>query len=266
MSLRTQRAFQALILAALGVFFLHKIWSGTLYWYINNRFLVLVLLAGIGFLALSQVALQNIRRKAQEIESHDEHHADLHPHTPASPLSHTPSHSHATLPAWGLVVVALPVLLGVLIPARPLGSSAIANKGINTTAPLTAAESGQTVKLDLASTDRTILDWVRAFNYEADPTVFDGQPADVVGFVYHDPRLAEGQFLVGRFAVSCCVADALALGMVVNSPQAADLRDNSWVRVRGPVQAANLNGQPIPLITAESIEQVTEPEQPYLYP
>jgi len=252
MSLRTQRAFQALILAALGVFFLHKIWSGTLYWYINNRFLVLVLLAGIGFLALSQVALQNIRRKAQELESLDEHHAD--------------PHSHATLPAWGLVVVALPVLLGVLIPARPLSSSAIANKGINTTAPLTAAESGQTVKLDLASTDRTILDWVRAFNYEADPTVFDGQPADVVGFVYHDPRLAEGQFLVGRFAVSCCVADALALGMVVNSPQAADLRDNSWVRVRGPVQAANLNGQPIPLITAESIEQVTEPEQPYLYP
>jgi uncharacterized membrane protein YcgQ (UPF0703/DUF1980 family) len=38
------------------------------------------------------------------------------------------------------------------------------------------------------------------------------------------------------------------------------------VRVRGSVQAANLNGQPIPLITAESIEQVTEPEQPYLYP
>ncbi len=260
MSLRTQRAFQALLLAALGVFFLHKIWSGTLYWYINNRFLVLVLSAGVGFLALSQIVLQGLRRQTQEAEPQDERHDHPHPQAPSW------SHSHPTLSIWGLIIIALPVLLGILIPARPLGSSAVANKGINTSAPLTAAESGRAVRLDLAATDRTILDWVRAFNYEANPTVFDGQPADVVGFVYHDTRLAEGQFLVGRFAVSCCVADALALGMIVNSAQAANLRDNSWVRVRGPVQAANLAGRPIPLITAESIEQVAEPEQPYLYP
>jgi uncharacterized repeat protein (TIGR03943 family) len=264
MSPRTQRAFQALILAALGVFFLHKIWSGTLYWYINNRFLVLVLSAGVGFLALSQIVLQGLRRQKPEAEPHDDGRPQRHDHSP--PHAPNPSHSHPALSTWGLIIVALPVLLGVLIPARPLGSSAIANKGINTSAPLTAAESGQAVRLDLAATDRTILDWVRAFNYEADPTVFDGQPADVVGFVYHDTRLAEGQFLVGRFAVSCCVADALALGMIVNSAQAASLPDNSWVRVHGPVQAAHLDGRPIPLIMAESIEQVAEPEQPYLYP
>jgi uncharacterized repeat protein (TIGR03943 family) len=257
MSLRTQRSLQTLILAALGVFLLGKIFSGTLYWYINQRFMVLVLAAGIGLLALAQVMFQSLRQKPEphEHQEHADHHSqDQHP-----------GHAHGTLPAWGLVVVALPVLLGLLIPARPLGTSAIVNKGVNTGAPITAG-SGTSVTLGIAPENRTVLDWVRVFNYEADPTVFDGQPADVVGFVYHDPRLPEGQFLVGRFTLNCCVADASAIGMAVAWPEEDDLADNSWVRVRGAMQAASLNGKPLPLINAASIEQVAEPEQPYLYP
>jgi putative membrane protein len=96
--------------------------------------------------------------------------------------------------------------------------------------------------------------------------VFDGQQADVVGFVYHDARLAEGQFLVGRFTVTCCVADAAAIGMIVIWPPAQALPANAWVRVRGAVSAATLDGRPIPLIAAESVEQVAEPDNPYLYP
>ncbi|MGH2524765.1 MAG: TIGR03943 family putative permease subunit [Anaerolineales bacterium] len=245
MSLRTHRALQALLLAALGMFLLQKVWSGTLFWYINQRFLFLSLFAALGFLALAQGALAQLRRR---------------------PAEASPEHEHEGASAWSLVIVALPLLLGLLIPARPLGSSAIANKGLNTTAPLTAVDASKPAQPSLASTDRTVLDWVRAFNYESNPAVLDGQPADVTGFVYHDSRLQPGQFLVGRFAVSCCVADAAAIAMIVAWPDAADLRDNVWVRVRGPVQAASLNGQPIPLISAEMIEQIAEPDQPYLYP
>jgi uncharacterized repeat protein (TIGR03943 family) len=164
-----------------------------------------------------------------------------------------------------LLVVALPVLLGVLIPAKPLGSSAIANRGVNITAPLTAG-AAQPAKLDLAPTDRNILDWIRAFNYASDPKSFAGQPADVIGFVYHDSRLAGEQFLAGRFTVNCCVADAMAIGVIVQWPDSKGLADNGWVRVRGSVQASEIDGRPIPLIIAESVEPVPPPEQPYLYP
>ncbi len=257
MSLRTHRSLQALILAALGAFLLQKILSGTLFWYINQRFMVLVLLAGIGLLALAQMVFQSLRQKDTDPESHDHHD---HARSPSPTLPHT-----HTLPVWRLLIVALPVLLGVLIPARPLGVSAIANKGVNTNAPI-AAGSSAAVTLSIAPENRSVLDWVRVFNYESNPTMFDGQPADVVGFVYHDPRLPEGQFLVGRFALNCCVADATAIGMAVVWPDEDNLADNSWVRVRGAVQAASLNGRPLPLIQAASIVQVAEPEQPYLYP
>jgi uncharacterized repeat protein (TIGR03943 family) len=251
MPLRTYRTLQALVLAALGIFFLQKIWSGTLFWYINQRFLTLTLIAALGFLALAQAVLSR-RGKAAPEEPHEHDGHEHHDHTQA-------------LPTWSLLVVALPVLLGVLIPARPLGSSAIANRGVNTTAPLTAG-AAQPAKLDLAPTDRTILDWIRAFNYASDPESFAGQPADVIGFVYHDSRLTGEQFLAGRFTVNCCVADAMAIGVIVQWPDSKGLADNGWVRVRGSVQAAEIDGRSIPLIVAESVEPVSPPEQPYLYP
>ena len=251
MSPRIYKTLQALILAGLGIFLLQKIWSGTLFWYISNRFFLLTLLAALGFLILAQSILPKRRPASAGVEhyEHDEH---------------APTHGESS-PVWGLVVVALPVILGMLVPAKPLGAAAIANKGVNTAAPLVAA-GGQPVNLDLAPTDRNILDWIRAFNYASDPAALNGQPADVIGFVYQDSRLGEDRFLVGRFTINCCVADALAIGMAVNWKDAASLAANSWVRVKGPVAATTADGQRLPLINAESVESVPEPSQPYLYP
>jgi uncharacterized repeat protein (TIGR03943 family) len=257
MSSRLYKTLQALILAGLGIFLLEKIWSGNLYWYISNRFWLLSLLAAISFLWLAQSILP---KRTPALPTSDQ--------TPALPDTHTHKHEHdhpSTQPVWGLVVVALPILLGVLIPAKPLGAAAIANKGVNTSAGLVAA-SGQTIRLDIAPKDRNILDWIRAINAAADPQTINGEPADVIGFVYQDSRLGDGQFLVGRFTINCCVADALAVGMAVQWPQAQALPANSWVRVKGTVEAATVDGQRLPRILATSVESVPEPSQPYLYP
>jgi putative membrane protein len=259
MSLRIQRWLQAAVLAALALFIFQKFWSGTLFWYINDRFTLLTLGAALGLLLLAVMTLRP--RPAQLPDSPDA----------APPAAHDHDHAHgATRVSFlSLFIVALPAIVALLIPARPLGASAVANKGINAVAPLTAGGSAnniQPAKLGVASTDRTIIDWVRAFNYESNPAVFDGQLADVVGFVYHDSRLSAGQFLVARFTITCCVADAAAIGMVVTWPAAASLAGNSWVRVHGPVGTASLDGKALPLITATQVENVPEPTQPYLYP
>ena len=76
MSLRTQRSLQALILAALGVFLLQKILSGTLFWYINQRFMILVLAAGLGLLALAQMVFQSLRPSTATADNHEHHEHD----------------------------------------------------------------------------------------------------------------------------------------------------------------------------------------------
>ena len=111
-----------------------------------------------------------------------------------------------------------------------------------------------------------MLDWIRALRESADPAVVSGQAADVTGFIYHDIRLESGQFMVARFSLTCCVADAVAIGMVVNWPDSSGLPDNQWVRVRGVVEVSQVEGKSVPLIRAESVDKVPQPEQPYLFP
>ncbi|HNB52407.1 MAG TPA: TIGR03943 family protein [Anaerolineales bacterium] len=253
MNPKTYRTLQILILVSLGIFLAQKLISGSLYYYINQRFFGLVWFGVAGFLFLAFILF----RARGEAQAHEHEHEHEHDH----------DHDHEEKGAlWALFLVALPVLLGVLIPASPLGASAIGNRGISANAPLTFDASGSLFQLEVPPNDRTILDWVRMYNFSQDPAEMIGQAADVVGFVYQDPRLSEGQFMVGRFTLSCCVADAFAIGMIVAWPDSANLPDNQWVRVKGPVDVLAIEGQTLPLIHAESVQTVDEPAQPYLFP
>lgn len=249
MRLSVYRTLQALILAGLGFGLLVKIMDGRVLLYIHQRFVVLVLLAALAMIALAQIIL---RERTQTAEDGD---------------THTP-HAASRSAAWGLWLTALPLLVGLLVPERPLGAGALETRGIFTTTG-TRAFGGAAASAALPSTQRTILDWVRVYGEaqdEAAAAAYTGQEADVSGFITHDARLASEQFLVGRFAISCCVADASALGMVVAWPDAARMTDNRWVRVRGPVRPLSLDGRIVPAIDARDVELIPEPALPYLFP
>lgn len=251
MSLRTFRTFQAMILASLGIFLLSKVWNGNILFYINQRFVIFVLLAGLGFIVLSQVLLR-ARPPVQAdedalIHDHDDH----------------DDHNHGERQGWVLWLVALPVLMGILIPKHPLGTNVLENRGINTGAGIVARGSSSTAVLQIPSSQRSVLDWYQSF-YNGLET--SGEMADITGFVYHDARLGQNQFMVGRFIIICCVADASAIGLVVGWNEASALPDNGWVRVRGPITEVELDGQRLPLVQAQQVDMIPEPEQPYLFP
>jgi uncharacterized repeat protein (TIGR03943 family) len=157
------------------------------------------------------------------------------------------------------------LLIGLLIPAKPLDSSAVSAKGLTTSSPLVSSDASSSL-FETESEQRNILDWVKLFYFGEDLNPYIGQQASVVGFVYFDERLPQGQFFVSRFILSCCAADGYAVGMVVEWPEAASLAQDTWVQVRGPVDAVSLDDGISPLIRAEAVELVAQPDQPYLYP
>jgi uncharacterized repeat protein (TIGR03943 family) len=120
--------------------------------------------------------------------------------------------------------------------------------------------------LDIPANNRTILDWLQLVNNTSDPSLLAGETADVVGFVFRDPRNGDNQFMVGRFAITCCVADAFAIGMTVDWPQAHTFAANTWVRVKGKLSIIDIDGNSQPLIQAEIVQRVSAPDQPYLFP
>jgi uncharacterized repeat protein (TIGR03943 family) len=120
--------------------------------------------------------------------------------------------------------------------------------------------------LGLPPAERNILDWLRVFSGNDPVDALIGLPAEVTGFVHQDERLDEGTFMVGRFALTCCAADATAIGLEVAWPAAKDLLENEWVRVTGKMDVVTVNGSVYPRILAESVTPIPQPDQPYLYP
>jgi uncharacterized repeat protein (TIGR03943 family) len=243
---RMIRSFQGLLLLGLSIFFASKAANGQLTWYINARFIPLTIFGIIMLAILAQTVFTEIKRSRQRAQA-GEH-----------------DHDHATAPAnlWFMLV---PLLIGVLIPARPLDSSAFATKGFNTNAPLISADSSALL-FETDSEERNVLDWIKLFNYEENVTQFIGQKASVIGFVYFNEDLSENQFFVSRFVVSCCAADGFAIAMAAEWDDAAALQQDSWVLVKGTIEAITINDRRVPMIVAESVQEVPVPNQPYLYP
>ncbi len=249
---RTSDHLKALVLILMAIFFAEKLASGKLYFYIGPRFVWLSVLAIALFIMLAGAYNLVGKQKADALSDQPAHEHDHHPA------------EHGRVSIWPLVIVAMPLVLGTLIPARPLGASAISSRGVTTDIATTTNTSP--TRLTIVAGERNVLDWVRVMSENPDPAALDGQEADVIGFVYRDARFAEDQFMAARFTITCCVADALAVGIVVQDSHAGRYPADSWVRVQGTFEQGMLDGTPIPVLIADQITPIQPPEQPYLYP
>ena len=206
------------------------------------------------------VFIVGLTRLNQSNQNDHDGHADHENH-----VGHTDHNQPSEMPGNALIILAIPLILGILVPVHPLSTSSLNTRGMSLSAPVSIGQ--QSIKtMEIAPDDRTVLDWIKIFNYEKDLSSYLGKSANVIGFVYHDPRLKTGQFMLGRFAITCCVADAFAIGMAIDWPDSTNLVDNSWVNVKGTVDVLTIDGQKVPVIHAQAVNPIQAPEQPYLYP
>ncbi|MEW5987510.1 MAG: TIGR03943 family protein [Chloroflexota bacterium] len=237
-----QRLSKAIVFIALGLFLYSRVVNGTLLFYISQRFVVLTMLAAVGFLIVASSYFYAVQRARPPDSDHEHHH-----------------------PSWsGLAWLALPVLLGLLVRPQPLGSSALGNRELNV-GGLSAANTANQAADSVPPAERNILDWLWAFQRHSDPAAFTSLEAKVIGFVYRDERFAPGTFMVARFTINCCVADASPVGLVVRSAAADSLPEDQWVEVSGTFEPGSFDGKTIPILVADSVVETAVPQQPYLY-
>jgi putative membrane protein len=230
-------SLKALTLLGLGLYLYSRIFTGTLLFYINQRFAWLVMIAGVVLMAIGA----SYRYRS----NHDHTH-----------------HTHAF--SWGgVLLIGLLIALGLLVPPKPLGAAAMGNREVNM--GTLVSSQGNSVIATRAG-EKNILDWLIAFQNTPDPAAFTNQPAHLIGFVYRDDRFNSDSFMLSRFVVSCCVADATAIGLIVRSPLAASLPGDQWVEVSGHFEPGQFSGKPTPILITEAITRTTAPNQPYLYP
>jgi putative membrane protein len=97
------------------------------------------------------------------------------------------------------------------------------------------------------------------------PKEFAGKELETIGFVYREPSFKPQQFVVARFSVSCCTADATVFGILVEEKQAAKWATDSWVKVRGKLEVRQVDGYDMLVLRATGIEPAKAPKDPYVY-
>lgn len=252
------------LLCGLGLFLLTRFTSGTLNYYISQRFDWLTVTAVMGLFVVASGYLPTVAPAVPGRPIQDGG-------ASSTSLPGEGGHDHSHALGWvGLALISLPILLGLLVPPRPLGVAALQNREVSAGALDSVLPAAVRSSLERSGKERTILDWVLAFHEGEWPQ--ESEAADVVGFVYHDEEASGERFTVTRFVVGCCAADAMAVGLQVE-PGAAEvagltledgLEAGQWVRVVGRFAAPV--GDAMPVLVAERLEAVPEPGQPYLYP
>lgn len=155
-------------------------------------------------------------------------------------------------------VVFLPCITGLLIAPSVLGAQSIlANDGVVTLVPAPAQGSSASHAVGDISLLQ-LQDRVRA----GVPML--GLSAQVVGFVFHQPGLPKGEWLLTRFITPHCVAEAQPIALVVQGGAERAPPDNTWVRLTGVLSSGVVNGHSVAILTPTTEATITTPHDPYL--
>lgn len=162
----------------------------------------------------------------------------------------------------GTALLVAPLVAVLIVPSADLGALAASLKttsaGLDAGAP--SIEGVEPVEnptfIDIHHADQSP-------RYGEALGVTEGTEVHLVGFVTHDPEeIVEGShFALTRFYVSCCAADAIPYSAPVVAADDAAYPEDTWLEVRGELveQGGRL------VVSAEEVNRVPEPEDPYLY-
>jgi uncharacterized repeat protein (TIGR03943 family) len=222
---------EAVLLGGAAAMLLAKIQSGTLVYYIHPRYTVLIVACTVVLVLIAAARLRGLFVRPTELLGRLR---------------------------WRYILLALPLLVGTLVPARPLGAGALSGAAFDV-----SIVPGMDVPDD-DTHEWNLLQWATALSVRGDE--LQGREADIVGFVYHDPARQFDGFFAVRYVVTCCTADGNGAGLPVVWKGGAALPPDSWVRVRGKLGTTVLKGQAEPALIAAVVDPVPQPANPYLYP
>lgn len=168
-------------------------------------------------------------------------------------------HSHANGVLWALGIPVV-VLIFVVPPAlSPRAATATVQAVSNDVLrhPYPPLPRGSAPELSLPAA-------VARASYDTSGSLAD-RVVTIIGFTYRDGSSTD----LARITITCCAADARLSRLQLTGPATTGisaLPENTWLRVRGVVKPPKADApQPVPTLTASSIERISAPADQYAY-
>lgn len=267
---RRQQLAKSFILLAFALFIAHLSKSGTLHYYIAPKMEPWIRYSAI------PLAIMSLCLACQALLNRDSTACGCEHHSPSSKLKNTAVYA----------LFLFPLLLGIFLPDHAMGSMAADKKGMLLTSPLLNSEHLNDIFMSPDKYNTEFAELAKklypAEVIEVKPEIysetigaielfkekFKGKTIKLSGFAYDDPGSDNrGEFIVGRFLVQCCTADAYPFGVVVHSAQPSlRFERDAWIEVQGTLQTIIRDGREIIAVSAEEIREIPRPDTPYVYP
>jgi uncharacterized repeat protein (TIGR03943 family) len=174
------------------------------------------------------------------------------------------SRSPLKFDAWAkAAILMMPVFFLLIIYGRSLGTDAFSKRALNTGQIVIQRDANQ-LKLPSRTTTGQV---TSLLNLLADAEKFDGKRVTAEGMVYRSVKSGDNTFMLFRFAVVCCAADAMPLSVTVKHTDSEALNNDAWVRVDGIFTIETSNGKQVPSIAAGIVQSIPSPppEKRYLF-
>lgn len=95
------------------------------------------------------------------------------------------------------------------------------------------------------------------------PESYEGKEIHIKGFVYFDEQL--NRYIIGRYGISCCIADATVYGLPVGFSKKPDIKEGEWVYLTGKLTTIDQDGERLPNISVTNTQKISTPKSPYVY-
>ena len=139
-------------------------------------------------------------------------------------------------------------------------NSNLANASFPDTLPSAPLLKSRLSLSNVDTTSYTLADWVRIYQLNPESDLYKNKPVSVTGFVQPQP---DGTFLVTRYIIHCCIADAIAISLPVHR-KLNGLTDADWVRVTGKIMEIQIAGGSKIFIEPSEVQKINQPAEPYL--
>jgi uncharacterized repeat protein (TIGR03943 family) len=206
---------------------------------VNDRTVWIVLLGGALFLAVGAVSLRTALRSIRAGRSE----------------------AGERRVTWRTLAFFFPVLLGLLVPARPLSASSGQASSLGSLQLASHVSSG--------GSGDSFGAWIGDLASHPNADWWAGQHVTLVGFAAGEPGLPRRSFIVGRYLITCCVVDATLLGFPVQLVHGTLPPQGAWVQVSGVFGRqywTDPGGSRYPLVQHARLFPVSIPSDPYLSP
>jgi uncharacterized repeat protein (TIGR03943 family) len=245
------RFLASCLLAGYGIFILSLFVRHVMTWYINPAYVGPTTLAGGVLIALSALGLGGGTKSKALNDCADDGCECVEP----APKLRT------------YALLTIPLLLALVFPPRGLAVFSANQRGPQI-AGLNLLHGPAAIKRVSLSVDTRsfgMADWVGALSADPNPKDYAGKPIIVAGLVLRSPdAVPRGYFMVMRYFITCCIADARPVGLIVRDTTHGVLKEGQWVTVSGSMGSLTTGGQQIAVVEPAKI-RVTKAGNPYMY-